>query len=455
MNIKVLSKEIIKPSSPTPNHLRNYKVSLLDQFSPSSYMPFIFFYPHDSTDPSPDHTSKILTQLKKSLSETLTLFYPLAGRVNDTAVYVDCNDEGVEFMEAQAIHSNLSDFLKNPNISALNNFLPCNGNGLQKGSGIAPLVVKATVFECGGIVIGLCIFHKIVDAAAAGEFLKNWGKISCGLKEKVEIPNLTSASSLFPPKESLPNDFVTDFDNFFFQGTKSLMRRFVFDSTAIKTLKNKSFSENVPNPSRVEALIAFVVQHMNAAAASKKKKSTKSGNPETIMITHPVNLRQRVDPPLPENTFGNVIWLAFAFYESDPSDPEIKPGDVVERVREAFAGLNKESLSELETEEALTSLSEVLKSVYTNENIKIYRFTSTLNMGFYEVDFGWGKPIWFGHMGDMVDYRSKQQIIFAETGENGNGGVELWVAGEEDEISVLENDEEFLAFATPNPSILS
>nr|URS65388.1 akuammiline synthase [Alstonia scholaris] len=442
MNITILSKETIKPLAPTPHHHKYYKVSLLDQFAPSSYMPFIFFYPNKFADRD---AAGILTQLKESLSQILTIYYPLAGRVKDT-VYVECNDEGVEFIEAQA-NGSLSDFLKQPDIAALNNFLPRNGNGLEKGCSISPVAIKATVFECSGIVLGVCIFHKVVDAAAAGEFLQSWAKIGRGSKETVELPNFTSASSLFPPRESLSSKFVRDFDNFFFQGSKSFMRRFVFDATAITTLRTKATSEKVPNPSRVEALMEFVVQHLSTAF-----KTAKSETPETLMITHPVNLRKRIEPPLPDSTFGNVIWLAFAFYDCDPSETKIKPGDVVERVREAFAALDKESISELETDDAFTSLSELLESVYTNEKIKIYRFTSTCNMGFYDVDFGWGKPVWVAHMGNMVDYRCKQQIVFMETGHMSKD-IELWLAAEEDELSVLEKNAEFLAYATPNPTI--
>uniref|UniRef100_B9I4N0 Uncharacterized protein n=1 Tax=Populus trichocarpa TaxID=3694 RepID=B9I4N0_POPTR len=40
-------------------------------------------------------------QLQKSFSETLTVFYTLAGRYIDNNLTIDCNDKGVEFVEAQ------------------------------------------------------------------------------------------------------------------------------------------------------------------------------------------------------------------------------------------------------------------------------------------------------------------------------------------------------------------
>lgn len=41
---ETLAREIIKPFSPTPNHLRNLKLSLLDQIIPVEYTAVILFY---------------------------------------------------------------------------------------------------------------------------------------------------------------------------------------------------------------------------------------------------------------------------------------------------------------------------------------------------------------------------------------------------------------------------
>ncbi|KAL3521227.1 hypothetical protein ACH5RR_019376 [Cinchona calisaya] len=441
MNVKTLSEEIIKPSSQTPpHHPKTYKVSLLDQFSPSSYIPFILFYKNNHQEYSADQT---LSHLKESFSKTLAIYYPLAGRFKDTAT-IDCNDEGGLHIEAK-INSTLSEFLKKPDIQFLNNFLPCKGNGLEKDR--IPLVAaKITLFKCGGIVLGACLFHKVVDAVASSAFLNTWAKISRG--EKFIEPDFSSASTLFPPR-NLSDDFVRNFDNFFFQGTKSYMRRYLFDTKAVTDLRAKTASENVPNPSRVQALSAFITERLSWAS-----KEAKSSTFSTLMITHAVNLRPRIEPPLPDSSFGNIIWLAFAFYEIDlssDSDHKINLSDLVEILREAFAGLNKESIPELGTDDAFNALSELLESVCTNENIKMYRFTTANNMGLYDVDFGWGKPVWVAHMGDMVGYRSKQQFVFMEA--TSGKGLELWLASDEAELSILEKDPEFLEYAIPNPSI--
>ena len=71
IDIQVVFKGSIKPSVPTPDHLRHYQLSFLDQIKPSYFMPMILFY-------SQEAQTNILTKeqrsdtIKKSLSEALT-----------------------------------------------------------------------------------------------------------------------------------------------------------------------------------------------------------------------------------------------------------------------------------------------------------------------------------------------------------------------------------------------
>ncbi|KAM3397823.1 hypothetical protein P3S68_001337 [Capsicum galapagoense] len=122
-------------------------------------------------------------------------------------------------------------------------------------------------------------------------------------------------------------------------------------------------------------------------------------------------------------------------------------------LREVFAQLTAENIKDIDSECVFTSLNEVLESLSTNENIKIFRFTSWCNMGLYDVNFGWGKPVWIAHMGDLPDAHviSKQQFVFLESACQ--EGIELWIASNNEEIRVLEKDAEFLAYANPNQSI--
>ncbi|KAI3932745.1 hypothetical protein MKW92_028011, partial [Papaver armeniacum] len=115
MKIEVVSKESVRPSFPTPKNFRTYNLSGIDQLLPAFYMDHILYYSNlDSNDSSigDDEEDKNMIfsassrhrcdVLKKSLAETLTRYYPLAGRIKDEKS-VECNDEGVDYIEARVV----------------------------------------------------------------------------------------------------------------------------------------------------------------------------------------------------------------------------------------------------------------------------------------------------------------------------------------------------------------
>ncbi|KAL5543782.1 hypothetical protein UlMin_007566 [Ulmus minor] len=109
LKAEILSRNLVKPSFPTPKHLGDYNLSLLDQFIAHFHCGIVLFYSPTKTSQSKENVSH---NLQKSLSETLTDFYPIVGRHKDAST-IDCNDDGAYFVEAK-IKSNLSNFLNQP-----------------------------------------------------------------------------------------------------------------------------------------------------------------------------------------------------------------------------------------------------------------------------------------------------------------------------------------------------
>lgn len=196
-NIQVIADEVILPSTPTPPPLRNLKLSLLDQISPSNYTPIIFFYVAVE-NPGADRFSGS-RQLKKSLSEILTLFYPFAGTLSTEGYSVDCNDRGVEYSEAR-VGGELSEVVENPDFKVLHRLLPFEPYPNLAESEIGRdviLAVRLNLFDCGGIAIALCITHKLVDGFSATVFVREWAAINRGDSDQVPklIPSSNTISS--------------------------------------------------------------------------------------------------------------------------------------------------------------------------------------------------------------------------------------------------------------------
>ncbi|KAM5555912.1 hypothetical protein ABKV19_023701 [Rosa sericea] len=111
MEISIISRDTIKPSldSSSLKHVSPFKLSLVDQLTPATYMPLILFYP--ISDPkSSFNLLETLTRLKSSISETLTLYYPFSGRAKNN-LYIHDFDTGIPFLEA-LVNCRMLEFLK-------------------------------------------------------------------------------------------------------------------------------------------------------------------------------------------------------------------------------------------------------------------------------------------------------------------------------------------------------
>ncbi|XP_017228854.1 stemmadenine O-acetyltransferase [Daucus carota subsp. sativus] len=147
LDIEVLSKQDIKPSVPTPQHLKKYSISFLDHIAPRVFIPLIFYY----TAIDKDKNNLKFDHLKKSLSEALTKFYPLASRFIDNA-HVYCNDDGAHYVEAR-VDCNLKDIIRDPIPNELIKLLPLE---VDDAAVDVNLAVQVNFFECGGIAIRRC-----------------------------------------------------------------------------------------------------------------------------------------------------------------------------------------------------------------------------------------------------------------------------------------------------------
>ncbi|KAF3440182.1 hypothetical protein FNV43_RR18461 [Rhamnella rubrinervis] len=300
MKIEVFHRETIQPSSPTPHHLRSFKLCLMDQHAGVMYTSIVLFYPNSNVDGNVNLAAERSQLLKKTLSETLTHFYPLAGRIRSN-LYVECNDEGAEFVEAR-INCSISKILENPDVERLKEFLPIDIASKEAETG--PLLrVQATSFECGGMAIGVSMSHKVSDAASLCTFIKSWSSIALGgSNDLLYLPEFVGASLIFPPREHLGNSSESKSGaTFKLVRNKCSTRRFVFDAPMIAALQRKAASESVKKPTRVEAVSALIWKCAMEASSATKGPT----RPSTLMQC--VNIRSSVLPALPESFLGNLI----------------------------------------------------------------------------------------------------------------------------------------------------
>ncbi|XP_038725610.1 stemmadenine O-acetyltransferase-like [Tripterygium wilfordii] len=441
MEVEIVSRECIKPSA-TTHHPETHKISLLDQLVPSTYFPIILFYPPNQSSIS--ETSQVL---KQSLSKILTLYYPLAGKAKDD-LSVDCNDEGVCYINAR-INCNLSDYLKHPTIEAFPKFLPDEIIYREITPGAHVFMIQETLFSCGGIAIGVLASHKLFDAAALCAFMRRWATIARDSIEGAPSPDF-SASSIFPQNNQYPQDLTTSaLSSLLITNTMSVTKRFVFDGSVLSNLKAKAASSTVPNPTRTEVASAFLFKRIMSSL------KVKSGTQKPALVTNTVNLRRRAVPQFPETYAGNFVILAAMISESEGEKTELS--DFVRRMREGVLAINGDLVKSFEADEGLGNVCAAMKGIRelflksVSEGMEQLVINSWCNLGLYEVDYGWGKPLWIPFAG-MAQPVPAHMIHFMDAREN--NGVEAWVTLNEQAMALLEHDEELLSLASLNPSAL-
>jgi len=447
MEIEIISKECIKPSSPTPPNLKTYKLSLLDQVHSSIYIPVILFYPmNQSISPDVvDIVSQRSQLLKQSLSETLTRFYPLAGKVKDD-LSIDCNDEGVLYLEAYA-NCHLVDYLNQPNLASLQQFLPQQMTFTDPVAGDYVAMTKVTSFACGGFAIGILVCHMVADGTAFSAFLNGWAATARKASEAV-CPNF-DAPSIFVQSDAFSKEAaMTTFAKAYKSG-RCIVRRIVFDASAVESLKAKATSSSVQNPTRVEVVSALLWKCFTTAF-----KAT-SGLQKATYMTHSVNFRRRADPQFTDSSMGNLFWGAGALCMPE----EIDFPYMVSKLREAIMKIDADLVKSLQGDGGLSKVCELMKAttetltrVESSYGMDFIAVTSWCNFGMYDIDFGWGKPMWVSSVGSSGDSETvfPTSIILMDT--KSRNGVEAWVTLEEEDMTMLVQDKELLAFASLDPS---
>ncbi|XP_030459776.2 BAHD acyltransferase At5g47980-like [Syzygium oleosum] len=434
MKVEIISKETIKPSSPTPAHLRRFAFSFFDQFAPSVYIPLVLFYADTPGDGPEIH--EIPGRMKSSLSETLARFYPFAGRIVDN-LCVDCTDDGADYFEAQVTGIGIREILQSPDPDVLKLFLPVDIDLPESFHGRL-MSVQLSFFNSGGVAVGICVSHKIADTSTLSSFLHSWAAVARGgdsVVAELPGPDLSTASTLFPPSEALrslrPAKMLKQ---------KCQSRRYCFGPAEIAALQARAASAIAAQPTRVEAMSAFIWKCAMEAAASSGRS----------LLAQTVNIRKRTEPSLAPSSVGCLIsYFTAKVHEKDEQQEKDLLPMLVVKMREGMEDFLENYAKKLGGLESFSTMCELNKragELVTTHRPSFYSVTSWCRFGFYEVDFGWGRPDWTSICSS--EYKNVVVLMDARDGL----GAEAWVTLGEAEMAVFEKDQDLLRYAAPNPS---
>ncbi|XP_031111824.1 stemmadenine O-acetyltransferase-like [Ipomoea triloba] len=430
LKVEVYQKEKVRPCSPTPQSLRNYKLSLLDILAGTFYNPFVFFY-HSCAGGPRRHD---YDELKDSLMKTLSVWYPLAGRIKDGST-IECNDEGADFVRANVTNCDLGEFLRHPKLEDIRQLLPLDPYPNAIDPAQPMLAVQLNRFRCGGTAVAFCIWHGLADGGAMTGLFNTWASINRGEKPINPGSLIVDASAIFRPGNLVrPPPMPLSLKN---RGKYS-SKRFVFGKRDIERLRNDYYhpSEHRRRPSRVEALSAFIWAAVIRAILP--------GNPnlKTHLLINMVNLRKKLNPLFPSQCLGNIYQAVAARWEMEADGGgRVTAGFLVGRVVEAIDKITDDYMREMHSEGGfLRAILDVFKALHNADEIKYLSISSLCNVPFSQVDFGWGKPIWIG-LGHTLD----DSAVFMDTED---GGIEVWIGLAQKVMCNLDKDMEFHAYVS-------
>nr|GLL22080.1 salutaridinol 7-O-acetyltransferase-like [Ipomoea trifida] len=431
MKVEVVSKEIVRPSSPTPESLKTYKLSFMDQLAFNVRIPFVFFY--DSS--GDDHTNNTIDELKKSLSKTLSLM-----------LTVECNDEGVEFIVAD-VAENMCCLLDNPEMEKIRQLSPSAKVYEPQPVGKVLLAVQVNRFCCGGIAIGFFVSHAILDGSTLAKFLETWASFNRGCAVNNGGNGFISSSNnhstiLFPPltdTSALERSVKMAAEAVQQEEKHMVVKRFVIPANAIAQLREelicKENNKGFQRPSRTEAVTALVWAAVINA------------NPtQTVTLSCMVDLRSRMEPPLPPNCLGNLTYGA-TVHCAAKDGTVVTAAQLVRRIRDSLRAVNDGAARKVYGEGGL------LRAVFArgdeivrNKDSSTLYTSSLCRMPYYEIDFGWGKPRL------VVNMVKNSMVLFLDAI---NGGVEVWMGLPKQLMHTLTQDHHFLAYVSgfPKPKL--
>ncbi|KAM7270887.1 hypothetical protein ACFE04_030101 [Oxalis oulophora] len=398
-----------------------------------------------------------MEKLKHALSVTLVDFYPLAGRLATTKeenphtyiVFLDCkNSPGAKLIQAK-VDLSISDILDKtyvPKIvhSFFDHYQKVNHDGHTES------LVSIQVTELkDGIFIGLSMNHAVGDGTSLWKFCENLSR-NFESDETLATP-ICISNNVSPPVHTrwFPEDGHDKFINLPFKHEDEFFRRyesppllervFHFSSESIKKLKEKANAEcnSTSKISSFQSLCALVWRSITGSCGLPHDQLT------ACRIA--INDRPRLNPPIPENYFGNCA--------------EIVKGvaSTVGELLENHLGFAAMKLHKAVTNHCDKFVREFLEGCRRNPHVVhlgqshdpcTVSIGSSPRFNMYGNEFGMGKALAV-RSGYANKFAGK---VMAYPGRDGGGSVDMQVCLSPGTMKVLESDLEFMSVVSVSVS---
>ncbi|KAG5542107.1 hypothetical protein RHGRI_021839 [Rhododendron griersonianum] len=314
--VQTISECFIKPQYPSekPSHPPVYLAPFdLSMLSMQYIQKGLLFTKPTPTNDQENPVQTLLEKLKESMSLTLAHFYPLAGRLatykqeNPCSYFVciDCNDSpGAKLIHATA-DLTVADILSPIDVPVVVQSFFEHGRAVNHdGHAMSLLSIQVTEL-IDGIFVGCSINHVVADGTSYWQFFESLSNAFRAREKSFEISRPPVLTRWFPdgygPIIDLPFSHHDEFIGRV-QAPPNRARIFHFSSESVAELKRKANSEcktvDISSFQAVSALIWRCVTRVRSVPRDQETSCSMAANNRT-----------RMDPPLPDEYFGNSVQL--------------------------------------------------------------------------------------------------------------------------------------------------
>ncbi|XP_076920436.1 BAHD acyltransferase DCR-like [Bidens hawaiensis] len=379
----------------------------------------------------------IVEKLKDGLKVVLEEFYQLAGKLDkdDDGVFkvvYDDDMDGVEVVTAAAEDTETADLLKEEGTLKLKEFIPYNEVLNFEGLHRPLLSVQLTKLK-DGLVMGCAFNHAILDGTSTWHFMSSWAELCTGSKsisvqpflDRTQARNTRVKLDLTPPAQQ-------NGDGANPPAAAPLKEKiFRFSESAIDKVKakvNANPPDGATKPFSTFQSLSTHIWHSVTNARNLKPE-------DYTVFTVFADCRKRVDPPMPESYFGNLIQAIFTVTAAgllQANPPEFAASLIQKAINTHDAKAIEARNKEWESNPIIFQ--------YKDAGANCVAVGSSPRFKVYDVDFGFGKP-------ESVRSGANNRfdgMVYLYPSKDGGKGIDVEISLEASAMDNLEKDKEFL-----------
>lgn len=282
--------------------------------------------------------------------------------------------------------------------------------------------------------MGCAFNHAILDGTSTWHFMSSWAQICSGstsisvqpFLDRTKARNTRVKLDLTPPSDTPQNGDAAP------KPEPQLREKiFRFSESAIDQIKSKVNANPPDGSTKPFSTFQSLSTHVWHAVTRARQLKPEDYTVFTVFA----DCRKRVDPPMPESYFGNLIQAIFTVTAAGlllANPPEFGATMIQKAIEMHDAKAIEKRNTEWESNPIIFQ--------YKDAGVNCVAVGSSPRFKVYEVDFGFGKP-------ESVRSGSNNRfdgMVYLYQGKGGGRSIDVEISLEANAMEMLEKDKEFL-----------